>query len=279
MRWSWYWCIGVFRHLTNTTCVKISMIMYMFKVRNFPGGKETQTSTTTAKLMPKLISARRHSGPSPSINSQSWYPPESTLTQASTAQLNSCQSWYPPDSTVAQASTVKVDIRQKAHSPRHQRHSWIPAKVDIRQTAQWPKHQQSKLISARKHTHPGINGTLATANTANHDITKRTVGVYGSFYKYMQWRHAGIKNTTCRSSVFDTWHQGIMSCLCYRYCQEIIVFFSVGHNRYILMIEWIERIALNNPNDQISFDLSSINDRMRSCALILNFVSIPITIE
>jgi hypothetical protein len=26
---------------------------------------------------------------------------------------------------------------------------------------------------------------------------------------------------------------GIMSCLCYRHCQEIIVFSSVGHNRYI----------------------------------------------
>jgi hypothetical protein len=76
---------------------------------------------------------------------------------------------------------------QGAELPRRQRdpninyHSQTHAKVDIRQTAQWPKHQQSKLISARKHTGPSINGTLATANTANHDITKRTVGVYGSF--------------------------------------------------------------------------------------------------
>jgi hypothetical protein len=54
---------------------------------------------------------------------------------------------------------------QGAELPRRQRdpninyHSQTHAKVDIRQKAQWPKHQQSKLISARKHTHPGINGT------------------------------------------------------------------------------------------------------------------------
>jgi hypothetical protein len=123
--------------MTNTTCVKISMIMYTFKVRNFPDGKETQTSTATAKLMPKLISARRHSGPS--IN-----------------------------------STTKL-LPKLIYARRHTGPS-------INGTAEL----LPKLISARRHTGPSINGTLATANTANHDITKRTGGVYGLLEKYMQ---------------------------------------------------------------------------------------------
>jgi hypothetical protein len=123
--------------MTNTTCVKISMIMYTFKVRNFPDGKETQTSTATAKLMPKLISARRHSGPS--IN-----------------------------------STTKL-LPKLIYARRHTGPS-------INGTAE----VLPKLIYARRHTGPSINGTLATANTANHDITKRTGGVYGLLEKYMQ---------------------------------------------------------------------------------------------
>jgi hypothetical protein len=112
--------------------VKISMVMYTFKVGNFPDGKETQTSTATAKLMPKLISARKHSGPS--ID-----------------------------------STTKL-LPKLIYARRHSGPS-------INSAAQL----LPKLISARRHTGPSINGTLATANTANHDMTKRTGGVYGSF--------------------------------------------------------------------------------------------------
>jgi hypothetical protein len=106
--------------------------MYTFKVRNFPDGKETQTSTATAKLMPKLISARRHSGPS--IN-----------------------------------STTKL-LPKLIYARRHTGPS-------INGTAEL----LPKLISARRHTGPSINDTLATANTANHDFTKRTGGVHGLF--------------------------------------------------------------------------------------------------
>jgi hypothetical protein len=139
--------------MTNTTCVKISMIMYTFKVRNLPDGKETQTSTATAKLMPKLISARRHSGPS--INRTTKLLPKLIYARRHTGpSINGTAELLP-----------KLIYARRHTGP------------SINGTAEL----LPKLISARRHTGPSINGTLATANTANHDIMKRTGGVYGLF--------------------------------------------------------------------------------------------------
>jgi hypothetical protein len=72
------------------------------------------------------------------------------------------------------------------------------------------------------------------------------------------------------------WQQSIMNWLCYRHCQEIIVFCSVGHNRYILIIEYIEIIALNNLNihsTRRGFDFSIMDDAHAQLCIYFEFRS------
>jgi hypothetical protein len=101
--------------MTNTTYVKISMIMYTFKVRNFPDVKETQTSTATTKLMPKLIFARKHSGPS--VNSTAKLQPKLISARRHTGPSINGTLATPSGPSGGKHDGVIVDMTINGHIP------------------------------------------------------------------------------------------------------------------------------------------------------------------